>query len=206
MSKPAAVAFDYGQVLSLPQSRTYIKAMAELLGPEFQQHYWDLREPYDRGDILGDAYWSAVVGRCGVPFSTELCRELIELDVLSWGLPNMTMVQMAARLKADGVKLAIISNLPFELRASLASVDSWLPQFDHQTFSCEVGCVKPGRKIYDHCLRGLNLPAEKVLFVDDRQENIDAAKKIGMQTVWAVDAAVALEEIAKIFNLQNQNV
>src|ERR1700691_5274254 len=61
-----AIVFDYGNVLCLEQTREDIKGMALVCGiPDegFSELYWKLRPPYDRGDVVGPAYWTAVVRR-----------------------------------------------------------------------------------------------------------------------------------------------
>src|SRR5205807_6555917 len=60
-----AVVFDYGNVLCLEQTLEDMKGMALVCGiphERFSELYWKLRPPYDRGDIDGPAYWTAVVG------------------------------------------------------------------------------------------------------------------------------------------------
>jgi HAD superfamily hydrolase (TIGR01509 family) len=46
-----------------------------------------------------------------------------------------------------------------------------------------VRSIKPEREIYEHCLAGLGVPAEQTLFLDDRPENIDGAKRLGIHGV-----------------------
>ena len=50
--------------------------------------------------------------------------------------------------------------------------------------SGDIGVRKPGRDIYETALAGLRCKASKVLFVDDRIRNLDAAREIGIATVW----------------------
>jgi putative hydrolase of the HAD superfamily len=50
--------------------------------------------------------------------------------------------------------------------------------------SGDIGIRKPGRGIYQAALAGLGCEASKVLFVDDRIRNLDAARELGIATVW----------------------
>jgi FMN phosphatase YigB (HAD superfamily) len=50
--------------------------------------------------------------------------------------------------------------------------------------SGEIGSRKPDEHIYRFALNSLDVPAERVLFVDDRVRNLDAATRLGMDTVW----------------------
>jgi putative hydrolase of the HAD superfamily len=48
--------------------------------------------------------------------------------------------------------------------------------------SCWLGVRKPSRAIFERALRIVQAPADRVLFVDDRAQNLQPAAAIGMQT------------------------
>ena len=47
--------------------------------------------------------------------------------------------------------------------------------------SCYMGLRKPEPAIYRRALDILGKPAERILFIDDRAENVAAAESVGMQ-------------------------
>lgn len=49
--------------------------------------------------------------------------------------------------------------------------------------SCYVGLRKPGATIYQRAIDILGEPAERILFIDDRRENVAAAAAAGMKTI-----------------------
>ena len=51
------------------------------------------------------------------------------------------------------------------------------------TLSFEVGAVKPEPAIYLRCLESLGVEPGEALFVDDRRENVEAARSLGMDAV-----------------------
>jgi HAD superfamily hydrolase (TIGR01509 family) len=59
--------------------------------------------------------------------------------------------------------------------------------FDVVIVSCEVGLSKPETGIYELCLRELGVPAHQALFADDREDNIQAAARLGIRTLHFVD-------------------
>lgn len=60
-----------------------------------------------------------------------------------------------------------------------------------QFSSCYLGLRKPGRAMYRRALDILGVPAQSVLFVDDREENVAAARETGMQAIrFAGEAAL----------------
>jgi putative hydrolase of the HAD superfamily len=47
--------------------------------------------------------------------------------------------------------------------------------------SCYVGLRKPNVEIYRRAIDILGAPPERILFIDDRQENVDGALQAGMR-------------------------
>ena len=88
------------------------------------------------------------------------------------------------RLRSAGVRLGLVSNA--DAMEMSAWADSPLaPLFDAVVFSCDVGCVKPEREIYEHCLRRLELPAADCLFVGDGGSNeLTGARNAGLRAVF----------------------
>lgn len=56
--------------------------------------------------------------------------------------------------------------------------------FDSVIFSCEVGCVKPEREIYEISMKQLQVDAHECLFVGDGGSmELKGAKNVGMSTI-----------------------
>ena len=55
--------------------------------------------------------------------------------------------------------------------------------FDVTLSSCHLGLRKPEPAIYRRALDILGRPAERILFIDDRQENVAAAASAGFKTI-----------------------
>jgi putative hydrolase of the HAD superfamily len=67
-----------------------------------------------------------------------------------------------------------------------------LDAFFHHNFpSHQVGKLKPDAEYFRHVIEALDLPAERVLFVDDNPQNVDAAARLGIvaRRVAGVDGA-----------------
>lgn len=58
-----------------------------------------------------------------------------------------------------------------------------VPYFAGWYISGDLGLRKPDPKIYVHLLRDLDVHPSRVIFVDDRAKNLDAAAELGIQTV-----------------------
>lgn len=153
-------------------------------GDGFWEAYWALRPPYDSGAMTAPAYWQAVAARLGTVFTERRTARLTEADIASWSHVDGEMVALLGELSAQGRELALLSNIPHELAAHYdAHHRSWLDHFAVRAYSCRIGHAKPRPEAYAWCLRALGREAapERVLFVDDRAENVRAAESAGLR-------------------------
>jgi len=192
------VAFDYGKVLSGPQKADRVAELQRLTGippDEFESYYRTDRLAYDRADLTGREYWTNILSRRGAPIRDDLITQLIAADVASWLGRDEAMLAWTERLAAAGVRLAVLSNMPVDVRGPLVQTHgSWLARFEHTIFSCDVKCVKPDAAIYELLLAQLRVPAGEVLFIDDHPGNVAGAKAVGLHTIhFSTYAALAAE-------------
>lgn len=66
---------------------------------------------------------------------------------------------------------------------------------DEYVISCEVGAMKPDAKIYEIAIERAGVPADRIFFVDDRQENVEGAIAAGMDAVLFSAADQLLAEL-----------
>jgi putative hydrolase of the HAD superfamily len=181
-----AVLFDYGMVLSGPPNPAARARMEQLLdapSDRFHEAYWEYRDAYDRGALSGEAYWRAVASYLGRTVAPSVLAELIAADTALWTQPNEPMIAWAAALQRAGIKTGILSNLGDAMELGIRGHFPWLQDFAHHTFSHHLGIAKPDPAIYRHAAEGLATPAQEILFIDDREENIRAAREAGMVAV-----------------------
>ena len=181
-----AVIFDYGLVLSGPPEPGARARLLEISGlsPEvFDTHYWRYRLDYDRGTLNGHTYWPTIARDAGVSFSAVEIEALIEQDVLLWATVDPIMLEWVNRVRASGMKTAILSNMGEDLLAYMRENFGWLDRFHHLTWSCELNLIKPMAAIYEHTLEQLNVQPNEALFLDDRIENVEGARAVGIHSL-----------------------
>lgn len=61
----------------------------------------------------------------------------------------------------------------------LLSAYSFMGNFDRRFASQILGCAKPKGIVYEKVEKLLGVPARSILFFDDRQDNVDAALRLG---------------------------
>lgn len=150
-------------------------------GPEWEQgdlgHLTDLERFYKvRGrvpDRLHDALRS-----CAVHWT--MCMR-----------PVPGMRELCDREKKEGRRLYVLSN-------ASSSFYDYFPRFaafsyfDGIVVSCDIHMIKPGAGIYKYLLEKYQLLPEECFFLDDREENVEAARKAGLE------AAVFTGDIAAV--------
>jgi putative hydrolase of the HAD superfamily len=200
---PQAVIFDYGNVLSESQPDADVQALAAILNlpnARFTEIYWQFRVPYDAAALDPIAYWNTVAQTASRTLTPDQISALIEIDSRSWSHPALATPQWARDLRAAGLRTAILSNMPAPVRDYILGC-AWLPDFDARVFSCEAGLCKPEPEIYRNCLDKLGVQPSEVLFLDDREPNIRAAKALGMHAVLFIDPVGAARKINQRFSL-----
>ncbi len=193
-----AVLFDYGLVLSGPPDPAAWAQMKGTLGADetaFHNAYWQPRHDYDRGALNGTTYWQHVAASLGQPLSRNDHLALLEADILLWTQPNEPMIRWAAQLQAAGVRTGILSNIGDAMEQGILARCPWMASFAHHTFSHRLGMAKPEAAIYAHAAQGLETAPGQVLFLDDREDNIEAARNAGMQAIQYTDHAAFLRSM-----------
>jgi putative hydrolase of the HAD superfamily len=182
-----AVVFDYGNVLNEPpQAAQYqpLARLADINEVEFLDLYWRNRLEYDRSTHLdGPAYWRQLARAAGRQLSAEQISQLIDLDARLWAETRPILIEWVRILRKQGLETAILSNMPREIAADLRRTAAWLGPFDHLVFSGEHGLVKPEAALYRVCLKGLTAQPGEVLFLDDREDNVEGARQAGMRAI-----------------------
>jgi putative hydrolase of the HAD superfamily len=187
-----AVLFDYGQVLSGPPDAAAWARMRALTGlgeDALLKGYWAFRYEYDRGALTGRAYWHEVANHADVAFDAEQVAELLDADVALWTQLNLPMVEWSARLQNAGMRTGILSNIGDAIAGGIRGRLPWLAGFDHCTWSYALRMAKPEEAIYVMTAKALKTPPAKILFIDDKEENIAAAESAGMRAIHYTDHA-----------------
>ncbi|MFZ5390824.1 MAG: HAD family hydrolase [Patescibacteria group bacterium] len=103
--------------------------------------------------------------------------------------PNQPMIDLAKKLRQQGLKIIILSN-NFKERAEYYESYPWLNEIaDKIYFSWQTGLVKPNIKAWQLVLTDHNLKAEDCLYFDDQAKNLAAAQSLGIPNFHFTNAA-----------------
>ena len=181
-----AVIFDYGIVLTGPpdpETWANLLRISGLPQERFEPLYWDDRRAYDVGHLSGLGFWQRFLLSAGMPANWAMAEELNRWDVRLWTVENPAMLAWQLQLKERGLKTAILSNMGDSVLESVEREFDWIHRFDMLVWSCQFGVVKPDPAIYRRALDILGRPPERVLFIDDRVENVAAAEAAGIRAL-----------------------
>lgn len=112
------------------------------------------------------------------PGDALAARLAVECDWLPWMYVHDGVPRVLAQLQ-PAYKLGLLSNAPPSLRGLMQRL-GLAGYFQQMIISGEVGVRKPHQGIYRIALDSLGVAAEESLFVDDMEENLVAARQMGM--------------------------
>lgn len=102
------------------------------------------------------------------------------------------------RFKDQGYLVYLLSNYGRYAYDMTSPNFSFLPLIDGAVISYQVNLVKPEQKIYEYLLRKYGIKPENAVFFDDRQENVEAAVRLGIHGIEFHNPKQAYEEFMKL--------
>ena len=155
--------------------------------------YSDLSVQATLGQISMDELWTGLASELGLAPEDA---QTLQADVWrgsEWNTPFLEYV----RSLRPRYQTAVLSNAWPNARGEMASQINE-DAFDLLVFSAEEGIAKPDPEIYRRTLERLGVEAAEALFVDDRRENVDAARALGMHGVLFAKTEEAMQAIEEV--------
>lgn len=192
-----AIVFDFGDVfINLDKPATF-DGLKKLGATEWNHDLDQLNQQFEMGKISEDDFLSGIQKHCNNATIPEIKKtwNAILADFPLYRLEFLQMLSQKYRLfllsNTDAIHIA-----RFQKKVGETFYNDFYHCFEHVYFSFEVGMRKPNIEIYEHVLNNHSLEANKTLFVDDKLENTEAAKSIGMH-VWNLQ--VGKEDVVDLF-------
>jgi epoxide hydrolase-like predicted phosphatase len=196
------IIFDLGNVLISFIPSEYLKKknypefiQQRIIKDIFKSEEW---KKLDNGDItIPEAIES-------ISRKSALKREEIALvfnfrtDIM---FPLDENVRTLPELKKQGYKLYYLSNFPLDSFEEVRNDYYFFRYFDGGIISAQVKLSKPDPRIYRQILITYNLSPEECLYIDDIQENVNAAESVGMQTLFTNGSPRITSELSKKLNI-----
>lgn len=182
--KQTAIVFDFGGVMTKdPNKEAIVQFLQEtfrLSSEEFQQVNRLKREAVKMGKT-DEEFWLnyAQENQIDLPEDWPKTFKLTLKNNLG---ANPQMYDLVAHLKANNHQVALFSNIDNRL-ADLIREFGFYDPFDPCILSCEIMLQKPDPKAYEIMIERIGKPAEQILFIDDKLENIEAARALGIDGI-----------------------
>ena len=95
------------------------------------------------------------------------------------------IIPLFKTLKAMNIKIGLITNCYFE-ESEVIKNSVFFEYFDSVCMSCEIGVKKPDTRIFEKCMRDLDVVAKECLYVGDGGSfELETAKSLGMHPLQA---------------------
>jgi putative hydrolase of the HAD superfamily len=170
-----------------PHSKGEIRELASA-------HFY-LVELFDKGEITPQDFHARVKQELEASIDYDTFFSVYN-DVFSLNPP---VHQIMKRLKRN-YRLVVLSNTDTMRFGFIKKKFPEILIFDEYVLSFEVGFMKPHPQIYKEALKKAEFPAKECVFIDDREENIEAAVKLGINGI-LLGSQTDLEVILKNMGL-----
>ncbi|MBN2669727.1 MAG: HAD family phosphatase [Bacteroidales bacterium] len=196
--------FDFGGVLLNIDFNLSFEAFTQFgiknLNEQFSQHVQNnFFDDFEKGLIPPEALYSMVRASSNSLLDNAVVEKA--WNALLLDIPKYR-IDILLALK-DRTRTCLLSNTNLihynSYRSELERIhgfQSFNQIFHKAYFSHEIHCRKPDAIAYQYVLQQENIKPEQVIFFDDTQKNIDAAKQLGIQAVlWKNEYWTVLKEM-----------
>lgn len=191
------VVFDLGGVLvenpALPLKLFCAKKLgvnSDKLGPLLDKYISEFQIGY----ISEQKFWEHITSDLNIslPKEESLWKEAIK----SAFIINREMEKLLIKLKKNKYQIVLLSNT--ELPVLKVIEESRINEFfDLRFFSCVEKVAKPDVEIYNRLMKSINSKPEELIFIDDREENIITANKIGINGIHFKNYSLLIRKLQK---------
>ncbi|HBT76343.1 MAG TPA: hypothetical protein DEB39_05320 [Planctomycetaceae bacterium] len=191
------VFFDLGNVIVKFSIEKLLHQAAAVVGRDADMLYdvifdTHLQHRHERGEITEDEYYDTFCDRIGVRVRKDVLLSAIS-DIFTFNTP---MLPVMAYFAERDIPRGILSNTApahwNHCRATYPEIHRLIPS--NHVLSYEVGAMKPDRRIYETAFQTSarivpGITPSEILFIDDLEQNIAAARDFGFDAVRYLDDA-----------------
>ena len=178
------VIFDLGKVLLDFDFAIAAKELARYSPQEEEQilesiNQSPLLHTFERGDWSEAQFFQKLSVECRLEASLEeLKKGFAEIFT-----PVSSMVEFMESLKERGIPVMVFSNTNVTAVDYIRAAFPFFERFDAYCLSYEHGCMKPDTTLYGVAQLMTRCTPGNLLFLDDRAENVHAARQMGWSAI-----------------------
>lgn len=183
IAAPQTVIFDWGNVIAFEDRKTVVDFLCEtfaLSEKEFELVNIIKRQAIEKGktDVQ---FWQELALERKIALPIDWVQNYHRILKTSVGA-NPEMYALIDALKEKKMRVGLLSNID-DRYVKLIRNFGFYDAFDPCLLSCEMGWEKPDPKAYQLLLDTLQLPASSIVFIDDKAENVEASKRLGIDAI-----------------------
>ena len=191
------IIFDFGDVfINLDKSATH-REMRKLKIEDISEELLQTNLNYEKGLISSDAFLNSYLNYFSNLTKSQI-RDSWNAILIDFPKYRYTFLKILSEKKY--YQLILLSNTNEIhinwVKENIPFYDDFKNCFDAFYFSHEINFRKPDAEIYEFVLEKHNLKPEECLFIDDTQENTEAAAALGIHT-WNINPE--MEDIIDLF-------
>ena len=199
MERIESVIFDWGGVLiddPVPGLMQYCAQALAVSKEDYIKAHSKFAAEFQKDLISEDTFWERICSELGVskPKVSSLWADAFKAVYV----PRKDMFSLAARLRKNGYKTALLSNTEAAAMQYFYQLSAF-GGFDVLVFSCAEGTRKPEKKIYELTIQRLGSQPGQSVFIDDKPEYINGAKEAGLNTILSRNVEQVKNELAGLF-------
>ena len=185
------VVFDFGGVMTACPMKRWEETLYPFCGTlgltreTARAGFLKYRNLWDGGELTFEELYGKIFADDGLPRPTdEQMRKIWEFDAVGWVTKlRAETLELMKDCKARGKKVGILSNMSSDFFERLFTVRlaEYREIADVEVISGLVKMCKPDRPIYDYTVEKMGIPPYELLFVDDTEANVRAARSYGWQ-------------------------
>ncbi|HXG48870.1 MAG TPA: HAD family phosphatase [Methylomirabilota bacterium] len=190
MTRPGAIVFDLGKVLVDFDYGIAARRLAErsrLAAREVQSviDHSPLLFRYETGQLDRAGFFAEIRAAIGYEGSLDEFSQVFA-DIFT---PIVEMIELHARLRQRGFPTFIFSNTNDLAVAHIHQHFPFFATFDGYVLSYQQGSMKPNPQIYEAVERLTGLRGDRLLYLDDRPENVAAGAARGWHVIQQISPA-----------------
>ncbi|MFH1126741.1 MAG: HAD family phosphatase [archaeon] len=191
-----AIIFDYGGVISNNTDSMILEHISNSCKVPLnvtKKAIAGILEKYQTGAINDEMFWKEFKSKTG----TDLPKNYLELWTETYEKElkiNHDALNLIKNLRIEKYTLALLSNtIPPHTRY----IKKHIKLFDHTILSTEAGLRKPDENIYILALKMIGNRPEECIYIDDIQEYLTPAGKLGIHTIHYKNIPLLKRELLK---------
>jgi len=186
------ILFDFAGVIGTEGYWLWLKEnVPDLENKKF--YFESLSQKIDRAEITDEEFIN------GVAKGANVSSKIIKKEVFEKIIINKELLAFITQLRKK-YRIGLLTNYHLDWIKELLANNDLDKYFDGEIISAIYKTIKPDREIFQIALDLFKVNSSEVIFIDDRQKNVDGAKKLGIKSFLFTTNSKLAEDLKIIYN------